>query len=244
MTKKLTVSGLLIAFVLAAASATYAQAPAPATEKLFINVNFGVQLSDRSITTTASIPLYEETATVTSTQQVSGSAIFDISAGYRVWGDFYAAVAVTTYGDNEDADYTASIPDPLFFNRPRTQTGRISDLKRTEIGIHPQLLWTRPLTDRMDLALAGGPSFFRVSQDVLDGVTVAPGTQDATPSSGTQKGTANGFNVGADVTYTLTPRYGIGGFLRYAKGSIDLPSVSDLKVGGVQVGGGVRLRLF
>src|SRR5687767_1077578 len=101
MTKTLTVLGLLTGLSLAAVSSTYAQAPAPATEKLFINANLGVQLSDRSISTAASIPIYDETATLAATQPVSGSAIFDISAGYRVWGDFYVGIAVTTYGDNE-----------------------------------------------------------------------------------------------------------------------------------------------
>jgi hypothetical protein len=244
MTKTLTVLGLLTGFSLATVSTTYAQAPAPATEKLFINVNAGVQLSDRSITTIASIPIYDENAIVTATQPVSGSAIFDISAGYRVWGDFYVALAVTTYSDTAAADYTASIPHPLFTDRPVIVSGRVDDLKRTEIGFHPQLLWTRPLTDRMDLALAAGPSFFRVSLDAVDQLTLVEGTQNGTASAGTEKGTAKGFNVGADVTYTLTPRYGIGGFIRYAKGSVDLPAISDLKVGGVQIGAGIRVRLF
>jgi hypothetical protein len=244
MTKTLTVLALLVGFSLAAAPSTYAQAAAPATQKVFINANFGVQLSDQSISTTASIPIYEELATLTSTQPVSGSAIFDFSAGYRVWGDFYAALAVTTYSDNESADYTTSVPHPLFFDRPLTTSGRIDDMKRREIGFHPQILWTHPLTDRMDVAVAGGPSFFRVSQDVLEGLAVASGTQNATVSATSQKGTAKGFNVGADVTYTFTPRYGVGGFLRYATGSVDLPLVSGVKAGGMQVGAGIRVRLL
>jgi hypothetical protein len=53
-----------------------------------------------------------------------------------------------------------------------------------------------------------------------------------------------GVNIGADVTYTITPRYGAGGFIRYAHGQVDLPTVSDLGVGGVQIGFGLRVRLF
>jgi hypothetical protein len=244
MRKTLTVLGLLTGFSLATVSATYAQAPAPATEKLFINVNVGVQLSDRSMTTVASIPIYDEEATVTGTQPVSGSVIFDISGGYRVWGDFYAALGVTTYRDTEAADYITSIPHPIFFDRRVETSGRVTDLRRTEIGFHPQIVWTRPLTDRMDLALAAGPSFFHVSQDVVDQLTVVEGTQDGTTSAGTERGTAKGINLGADVTYTLTSRYGIGGFIRYASGSVDLPAISDLKVGGIQAGAGIRVRLL
>ena len=35
----------------------------------------------------------------------------------------------------------------------------------------------------------------------------------------------------------------IGFFVRYAGGSVDLPVIAGLKVGGVQIGGGFRLRL-
>jgi hypothetical protein len=40
----------------------------------------------------------------------------------------------------------------------------------------------------------------------------------------------------------LTRRYGVGAFIRYAGATVDLPSVSDLKVGGFQIGGGLRVR--
>jgi hypothetical protein len=36
--------------------------------------------------------------------------------------------------------------------------------------------------------------------------------------------------------------YGAGLFLRYAGASVDLPSANNVKVGGVQLGGGLRLR--
>jgi hypothetical protein len=45
-----------------------------------------------------------------------------------------------------------------------------------------------------------------------------------------------------DVAYTLTPRYGVGGYVRYAGGTVDLPSMAGAHVGGAQAGGGIRLR--
>jgi hypothetical protein len=38
------------------------------------------------------------------------------------------------------------------------------------------------------------------------------------------------------------PQLGAGVFLRYAGGSVDLPEVSNVKVGGFQGGFGLRLR--
>jgi hypothetical protein len=41
----------------------------------------------------------------------------------------------------------------------------------------------------------------------------------------------------------VTPRYGVGGLARYSRGSIDLDNASDsLKVGGFQIGAGLRVR--
>jgi len=40
----------------------------------------------------------------------------------------------------------------------------------------------------------------------------------------------------------FTPRIGAGVFIRYAGGSVDLPSAPDVKVGGFQIGVGARVR--
>lgn len=243
MNKTMTVLGLLTGLACGVIPAA-AQAPGPATQKAFVNVNFGGQFSDRTINATVTTPVYEETATLSSTTKVSGGALFDISAGYRVYGDFFAALAITAFGDSTDADYTASVPNPTFFDRPLASSGQIGDLKRREVGFHPQIVWAYPLTDKVDLAVSLGPSFVRLSQDVLQSLTVPAGTQTGIPNVGREKATAVGVHFGADVTYTITPRYGAGVFFRYVNASADLPSLEDAKTGGAQLGVGARIRLF
>jgi hypothetical protein len=44
------------------------------------------------------------------------------------------------------------------------------------------------------------------------------------------------------VIYNLKTRYAVGGYVRYAGAKVDLPSANDLNVGGMQAGGGIRLR--
>ncbi len=39
------------------------------------------------------------------------------------------------------------------------------------------------------------------------------------------------FNIGADVSYLLNPRYGVGGFIRYVGGSVDLPERGESEGG-------------
>jgi hypothetical protein len=54
------------------------------------------------------------------------------------------------------------------------------------------------ITDKIDLAVSGGPSIIHVKQD-LGSITVAPGTQNTTTSIETQsKTTAKAGNVGVD----------------------------------------------
>jgi hypothetical protein len=116
----------------------------------------------------------------------------------------------------------------------------VDSLSHSEKTFYLQALWTIPVTDKMDASFSFGPSFINVSQELVSSVSVTGGT--ATPLTETQSDTAKGFNVGADLSYMLNPRYGVGGFVRYVGGSVGLPSVTELKVGGFQIGGGARLR--
>ena len=56
-----------------------------------------------------------------------------------------------------------------------------------------------------------------------------------------------GFNVGADMTYRFANNFGIGAIVRYAAATVSLEpegggDPSDVKVGGFQFGGGLRIR--
>src|SRR5216684_3275337 len=138
------------------AVAAQAQPPAPATEKCFANVNFGGQLATRTITSTSTQTIYFETATFNSSQPVARGLVFDVGGGYRVWGDLFAGLVVSVYSDTEAASTSASIPDPIFFNRPKTVTGTTTGLKRREVSISPHAIWARTLTDQFDVSFALG----------------------------------------------------------------------------------------
>ena len=243
MAMKLYVIGAVTAAGLfAAATSAQAQAPAPATEKIFVNVNFGLQLADRTVNSSASIPLYDETATITATQPVGGGAVVDFGGGYRIWNDIYAGVVITRFSNTHSASYTTSVPHPIFFDQPKTATGIVDDLRRSEIGINPHVLWVTPLTDKIDLSVGVGVSIISVTQDLITDLSVAPGTQDATPIVVEESKSGTGIYAAVDVAYSVTPRYGFGGFVRYAGATVDLSASPEANVGGMQVGGGVRLR--
>jgi hypothetical protein len=210
--------------------------------KFFVSVNGGVQLSDRSVTTTDAFTIYDEEATVTATQPVSGSAIFDFGAGYQVWRGMFVGFAVNTYGDTANSSVSASIPDPLLFETPRTVTLTVEGLQRKERGTHIQVGWFYPVMDKVDVAVFVGPSFVHLEQEFVSTVSVALNTQNATAVVANESGTAAGFNLGVDSIYTLTPNVGAGLLIRWVRASVDLDSIPDAKASGFQIGVGGRLR--
>src|SRR6185503_7601886 len=101
---------------------------------------------------------------------------------------------------------SASIPDQVFFNRPKIVTGSTDGLKRREVAVAPHLTYARPLTDNFDITLSGGIAFIHLSQDLIGDFDVAP------PQAITIKTTSDSANgVGpfaqVDVIYNLKTRY-------------------------------------
>jgi hypothetical protein len=234
-----TISIMTLVAGLASASAATAQT-APETP-VFVDVSVGSQTQSRTLDTSSSFPLYGETAAINTRQQIDGGPFFDISGGYRVTRNVGIAIGVSTFSRDGEGTAIASIPNPLVFARPATVTLPAPGLKHSELGTHLMAVFFVPLTGNLDVALSVGPSFIRLKQDVTS-VSVAPNTQNATINVATESATAKGVNVGVDTSYMFHPNLGVGVFLRYAGGTVDLPSVTEVKVGGFQVGAGARLR--
>jgi hypothetical protein len=234
------VLGLCVGMALCAES-VHAQTPTPATEKFFLNVNVGGELATRTINLPTSKIVYDETATMSSHQEIGRGVVFDFDGGYRIRQDFFAGLMVSSFSTTSSATTTASIPDPVFFNRPKTVTGSTSGLKRTEVAIAPHITWSRPLTDNFDINFSGGIAFIHVSQDVVGDFQVTP-PQNVTILQTTETKNGTGPYAQIDLAYGFTPKFGVGGYLRYAGAKLDLPSVPKANVGGMQAGGGVRLR--
>jgi hypothetical protein len=232
---------ILTALTAAAGSEARAQVPAAPPSMGFVNVNVGAQAASRSIDVNNAFSLYGETATVTTSQKIGSGALFDISGGYRVWRNVTAAIGFSNFSRSSDVTGTASIPDPLVTNRPAIVTISQPGLSHSERAVHLQALWLFPVTNEFDVTLALGPSIFSVKQEI-NSVTVPPGTQTVAPSVGSESKTALGANIQVDGNYMVTPRLGAGVFIRYARTTVDLPSVADVRAGGFHIGGGVRIR--
>jgi outer membrane protein with beta-barrel domain len=232
--------GLCAGLALCAVSAR-AQTPTPGTEKFFLNANVGGQLATRTIKAAASKEVFQETATVSSDQPIGRGVVIDFDGGYRVRQDFFAGVLVSFFGTSSTAATTASIPDQVFFNRPKIVSGSTDGLKRREVAVAPHITYARPLTDNFDITLSGGIAFIHLSQDLVGDFEVTP-PQTLTIKTTSDSASGVGPFAQVDVIYNLKPRYGVGGYVRYAGAKVDLPTSADANVGGMQAGGGIRLR--
>ena len=125
---------------------------------------------------------------------------------------------------------------------PKASTATATGLGQTDVAVNLQAVWLQPITDKIDAAIFLGPSLIHVKQEVAS-ASVVPGTQDLlTTTASESKTTGRAGTAGVDVSYKITSRYGAGAFLRYLGGEVNLPSAPKLKVGGLQVGVGLRVR--
>jgi hypothetical protein len=161
-------------------------------------------------------------------------------------------VVYTSLKSSDNGTITGSLPHPLFFDRPRTFTTTVENLEHKEKAVHVQAILFIPFVEKVDFAVSVGPSFFTTTQDFARGVLFSENppsfnsvTIDAVDVA-TIKESSVGFNLGMDVTYSVTPMIGAGAMLRFTRSSADF-SLADgvstsVDAGGFQIGAGVRLR--
>ena len=227
------------------------------TDRGYFNVSIGGQTGDQEFEDSSSFTIYGEPGAVASAQSIGGGTLFDVSAGYRVWKNLAVGIGYSTIKNKNDATVSVRVPHPVIFGQSRTATATATDLEHSENAVHLQFLWMMPLTDKIRIAFVVGPSFFTVRQEVAT-VRAPQDIRDQAPFTSVSissvtvtdvKDSPVGVHVGLDGTYLITTMFGVGGFVRYAGASVDLPVESgvtrtgdDLKAGGAQAGLGLRVR--
>jgi len=238
---KITTVGVLALCVCAAPTMASAQTM-QWTDKGYVGVTFGAQVGSHKLDTSSTFPLYDETATVTSNQEIQGGGFFDIGGAYRVWGqNLLAGVSFTHTSSDADVAITGSIPDPVFFDRPRAVNSTQSGAQHSEDALHLDAVYMIPVANKLDVGVFGGPTIFWVKQDTITSLTVTePGPTVNAPLTEIKKTTV-GINFGVDVQYLVANKIAVGGLARYTWGSADIDGANDkLTVGGFQIGAGIR----
>jgi hypothetical protein len=219
----------------------------------YINIGWGVESGSSTMTDTKTGPIYDETATITSSATFTSGSLFDVAVGLRIWRNFTVGAGYHQEQNDTEGKMTGAIPSPIFFNRPR-QLDQSVALDRKEAATHLMLGWVVPIGAKFDVMVYGGPSFFRLTQDAVSDVVPVENSNNfstvaADETITTRKKSQTGFNAGVDATYIVwqndSVRLGAGGFVRFTQADVNVEMLSSsqpTKVGGVQFGFGGRLR--
>lgn len=232
---------LVLTAVYAAASAGTAAAQT-ANPVGYVSFGVGAQPQRRTIAASDTFRIYDETATVAAEQRIRNGSMFDVGVGMYFTEHLAAGLGYTMFGRPGTAEVTAAIPNPSIFNKAVESRQNAEDLNHKEQWLHVRLSYVAPVSDSMEVVASVGPSFVRLQQDVATSIAVTPGTQNFTVNKSEEEEQTFGFNAGVDANYLVTTNVGVGIFVHYLYGKLDLPSASGFTVGGVQGGLSLRVR--
>lgn len=228
----------------------HAQSRDPDT-RAFLSLHGGMQAGDGASTLAGGFTAYDEAAKFTVDQSHEGGGLFSIGGGALVWRNIGVAIAYTRTTDTQTAAATVTVPHPLLFDAPRTASGGIGELSHEEDAVHLQVMALFPISDRFEVQVGAGPTFFTVKHDLVTRVGFTevgvPYTAIAVGDVAIEHGDENttGFNVGAEAVFYVTPRLGASAFYRFATATATIDAAGapvDIDIGGSQFGVGLRVR--
>lgn len=230
------------------------------TDRIFVNVSAGYQTASSGFEYRDTQTIFEEEASADVAADGKSDFAFDVGGGVRLFDNLGVGISYSRYDTKLDSVLEASIPHPIFFNMPSVDSLEVP-LARKEDALHISAVYTIPVTSKFQIELLGGPTRFRYEQEAistfminlqLDPTEFTIDLRD--PTLTTLEGSAWGYHVGADLTYLFTDRIGVGGLVRYSRGSSSVENAlealrtqtsntsASLDLGGLQLLAGVRIR--
>jgi hypothetical protein len=205
----------------------------------YVNANLGFHFYAPTVIETLTPVIYSERASVVTTNALGSSMIpIDVGGGVHIWRNLGAGGAYTRFSATSTATVDAQVPHPILFNQPRFASAP-AELTHEEWAIHMLGIYVLPLTERMDVAISGGPVLMNVKDDHVSAIQIAEESptfatvtiaKAVVVTTDTQKWS---MVFGGDLTYFLTPMIGVGVAVRL---------VPDSDAGPLQIGVGARLR--
>jgi len=217
----------------------------------FLVINGGYQLTTNDFTDGAIKRENAEDGRFDTEYILKGGPSFDVAVGARSWKRLGIGVGISRFSVSTPASVRASLPHPFFFNHHRSLSGDVSELTREELAVHLQVGGVFPVGTKLQVMVFGGPSFFQVTQGIVTDFTYTNDypydeAQFAAATTTDAKASRWGFSAGGDLAFFFTRRFGLGVTAQLSGTTVALPAAGgttqDVKVGGVKVGGGLRLR--
>ena len=219
-----------------------------------VHLDGAYQSGSEELRQTLSSRAYGEDAQFQVVHEITDAGHLDAGGDVRLWRQLVVGASYSQLSKSDATVVTGTVPHPILFNADRTIDTHALALSHRERATHIYAAWRVQIGqgDRLDVSIFAGPSYFNVTQSLVTdvGVEEAGGppfaaVQVTQISAAEHTRNVWGGHVGVDVTYMPATFVGVGGFVRFSGGSVDLPSSSgtaSLTVGGLQAGGGLRLR--
>lgn len=252
--RRTVLTAAVCVFLAASVRDVSAQIGQPWIDRGYLNLSVGFESGSDTLNDDTTFPLFQETGTKAVAASVDSGSMIDFAAGSRVWRNVSVGLAFHRGASNGEATITALVPNPIFFNEHRRVEFSATELDRTERAFHIQIGYMLPINENLDVHVFAGPSFFRVSQEVVSDVSFAETgfpftTVNPTAVVTERTDSAAGGNIGVDVSYKLyeTPdvKLGAGMFIRYSGATATIQYLAndvDTDLGGFQIGLGGRVR--
>jgi hypothetical protein len=237
----------LAAMGVADGSASTALAQGTPDSRVAVSVVAGFEATAPTFSQSITFEQYSEPGSLTTSYTRQRGPVADIGATVRVWRNFGVGVSGSHSHDSGTAQVHALVPHPFVFNHPREVNGP-ADVTAIESAVHVQAAYWAQLSPRLDIVVSGGPSFFHVEQDFVSDVAFTEtdpydtaAFQGATVER--KQRSVTGGNIGGEVGWRLATHIGLAGAVRYSRATADFPdtSATPVRVGGLHLGGGVRL---
>lgn len=244
--------GLTLALLAVGVQAAIAQSAARTHRpRVRVSIDAGAQSSLITFAGSTTKVVNQENGAIDTTYDVSIGQLFGGGVLVAVGRHLGVGVTVSSFLKRQDAAVAASIPHPFFYKAPRSIDGTAARLERNELVTHIQAAYVISSRGKLEIAVSGGPSFFRAKQALVSDVAYAESYpyDTATFSGASTKAVRahkTGFHTGADVALRLSRRMGVGGLVRFSRASMEFSSTETTTrvksdAGGVQMAGGLRL---
>lgn len=236
---------------LLAAGTSAAQTP-PEPDRL-ASVNLGMQFINDAFMNRVAFRQYQEDGFFDAHYDVTKHYSIDGGIAVRLWKALAFGVAVSHVAEPTKAVVEAEVPNPYFFNFPRSASAVRTGLNRREIGLHVQGQLWRVFGETFLLRAAWGPTIFISKQDLVSHIRTreSPIDFDRVSLTGLRATTVTtaspGIHLGFDGVFFVTERVGIGFNVRYSRGTATIRlgsrSPTPVELGGTHVAGGLRVAL-
>jgi hypothetical protein len=197
---------------------------------------------------TREVTLYAEAGQIASRYRAKSALMGDLGVQRNFGRTLAVLVAFETGSRGQEADAEARLPHPFYLNRLRTATARLSGLSFRQTAGHVGLA-LRGGARSLEYTAFAGPSFYQVQAgqvgDFLAEEEYPFDTVAGTFTKTRSRKSAFGFHVGGRADVWLARTFGLGAQVRYGHAKVALGSSgskTDVTAGGLEVGGGLRLR--